>query len=590
MNFTSPLALARLGARLSAASLLALLVGCGGGGAAPEGPSDPGPGVPQPPVQPPGQPAPSVQTVAPSNGPVDGGTRVTIQGAEFQEPLTVEFGGVAATDVTVLGPGTVEAVAPFNPHGDVSVAVVNGNGTGSLADAFAYVRFPTVLAGSDVQVDSHVGTPSSLRSPKVCCAGEHVYVTWSEARAGASQDIFFQHSSDRGRSWLPVDVRLNTNAAGASASLAPQICCDDAYVYVCWMDNRNGHYEPYVNRSASRGATWLPNDVRISPSSGSILTFEPSIACDGQQVVVTWADDRNNAPFRGADIWANRSSDGGLTWLSTDARVSSAPAGSMPAIVSRTVPVMVGSSAYVTWTDWRNGHADVFFGRSADGGATWDAINTRLDTDSPSADPKLCAVDSHVYVVWRDARQPGSYRLYARGSSNGGSSFASEVRVDHAGSGVVAGVPSVACAGSDLYVAWADARDGLGADVWFNRSTDAAATFGPTDVRLNNDVGTSLVVTHDPVACCSPEGIVHVGWADQRNGSGFDVFVSSSADRGATWPFDGLRMDTDLAGSTSSYGPDIACDGALFQVVWKDDRGAAAPEAGFDIRANGNQP
>ena len=34
----------------------------------------------------------------------------------------------------------------------------------------------------------------------------------------------------------------------------------------------------------------------------------------------------------------------------------------------------------------------------------------------------------------------------------------------------------------------------------------------------------------------------------------------------------------------------IACDGALFQVVWKDDRGAAAPEAGFDIRANGNQP
>ena len=99
-----------------------------------------------------------------------------------------------------------------------------------------------------------------------------------------------------------------------------------------------------------------------------------------------------------------------------------------------------------------------------------------------------------------------------------------------------------------------------------------------------------MVVTHDPVACCSPEGIVHVGWADQRNGSGFDVFVSSSADRGATWPFDGLRMDTDLAGSTSSYGPDIACDGALFQVVWKDDRGAAAPEAGFDIRANGNQP
>lgn len=584
MTTTSPRPNARLHALVGCALFL-LLAGCGG---ASSGPTDEDPGGPVP-VPPMGQ-APTILSASPFSGPVDGGTRVTIGGSDFAGAMAVSFGGVGGTDIVVLTPSTLEVTTPAHLQGDVTVSVSNADGSDDLIDGFAYVRVPPVLAGGDVQVDQDAGTPASLRRPKIACNGQDVHVVWSEQRGGALQDVFFQTSSDRGRTWLPLDVRLNTNTAGVSASLAPQICCDGESVYVCWMDNRNGHYEPFFNCSHDGGDTWLVQDLRISPLSGTLIGTEPSIACDGQNVAVTWADDRNNAPFLGADVWANRSIDGGQTWLASDARISSNGAGTTPLVISRIQIACEGSTVHTTWIDWRNGHPDVFVDRSNDSGATWQANDLQLDTAAASSDPALCADGSRVHVVWRDARNPGSQELFARSSGDAGVSFAPEVRVDHAPAFVVAGVPSVGCEGEHLYVTWGDPRNGTGADIWFNRSIDGGATFDPLDTRLNQDVGAALVFSYPPVICSNGGDHLHVAWADQRNGVGADVFVSSSNDAGATWPTDGMRVDTDTPGVANSFDHDIASAGAFFYVVWKDDRDAPGPLAGFDIRANGNGP
>ena len=74
--------------------------------------------------------APSVISVSPRSGSVDGGTAVTITGTGFTPPnavYTVKFNGVNATNVVRVSNSVITAVTPAHASGTVSVTVgVNG--------------------------------------------------------------------------------------------------------------------------------------------------------------------------------------------------------------------------------------------------------------------------------------------------------------------------------------------------------------------------------------------------------------------------------------------------------------------------------
>lgn len=87
--------------------------------------------------------APVVNSVTPNTGSTAGGTAVTISGANFFNPSTVTFGGVAATNVIVVNATTITATTPANAAGAVNVVVTDGGpclGTaGTLTNGFTYV-------------------------------------------------------------------------------------------------------------------------------------------------------------------------------------------------------------------------------------------------------------------------------------------------------------------------------------------------------------------------------------------------------------------------------------------------------------------
>ena len=93
-------------------------------------------------------PAPTVSTVAPSSGPIVGGTAVTITGANFVAGATVSFGGSAATGVSVVNSATITATTPAHAAGAVNVTVTNPDAqSGTLASSFTYtVPAPTVTS------------------------------------------------------------------------------------------------------------------------------------------------------------------------------------------------------------------------------------------------------------------------------------------------------------------------------------------------------------------------------------------------------------------------------------------------------------
>ncbi len=97
---------------------------------------------------------PTVTSVSPNNGPVAGGTAVTITGTNFAAGATVTFGSAAATNVVVVNSTTITAKTPAGSAGAVTVTVTNSGGqagtwrmgsptTRSVAISFAQVASAT---------------------------------------------------------------------------------------------------------------------------------------------------------------------------------------------------------------------------------------------------------------------------------------------------------------------------------------------------------------------------------------------------------------------------------------------------------------
>ena len=90
---------------------------------------------------------PVLTSVSPVLGSVDGGTRVTLTGALFQENAIVEFGGIPATDVVVQTSNQILATTPTHFPASVDVRVVNPDLTETTKlNAFYYVDDSAVLS------------------------------------------------------------------------------------------------------------------------------------------------------------------------------------------------------------------------------------------------------------------------------------------------------------------------------------------------------------------------------------------------------------------------------------------------------------
>jgi alpha-tubulin suppressor-like RCC1 family protein len=89
-------------------------------------------------------PPPTVTGVSPSNGPVGGGTTVTISGTDFTGATAVKFGSIAATSFTVNSATSITALSPAQSAGSVNLAVATPNGTSASTKADRFKFKPTI--------------------------------------------------------------------------------------------------------------------------------------------------------------------------------------------------------------------------------------------------------------------------------------------------------------------------------------------------------------------------------------------------------------------------------------------------------------
>lgn len=87
----------------------------------------------------PPQSTPGVTQVVPAEGPVTGGTEVTLSGQDLRDGCTVTFDGIAATNVTFVSGTQVKATTPAHAKGAVDVVLTNPDGgMASLTGGFTY--------------------------------------------------------------------------------------------------------------------------------------------------------------------------------------------------------------------------------------------------------------------------------------------------------------------------------------------------------------------------------------------------------------------------------------------------------------------
>ncbi len=91
--------------------------------------------------------APTLTSIAPTEGVIAGGDAVALTGTGFETGATVQFDGVDATNVVVVSNSSITCDTPAHAAGVVDVTVENANTLNdTLAASFTYVTLPTIAS------------------------------------------------------------------------------------------------------------------------------------------------------------------------------------------------------------------------------------------------------------------------------------------------------------------------------------------------------------------------------------------------------------------------------------------------------------
>jgi hypothetical protein len=211
-----------------------------------------------------------------------------------------------------------------------------------------------------------------------------------------------------------------------------------------------------------------------------------------------------------------------------------------------------GDTVHIVWTDERDGNSEIYYKRSVDAGITWSDDIRFTNNDANSKQPSIAVSGNDIYVVWADDRE-GDYEIYFEYSSDGGNNWENEKRLTFEVGNSYS--PSIAVCGNNLHIVWRDVRDGNN-EIYYKHSTDNGVNW-EKDVRMTE----TLYKEFFPSIAVSGSN-VHIVWFDLYQGNA--VPYKRSTDSGNTWE-DSFQLNQSDWGSY----PNIAAFNSEVYIVWK---------------------
>lgn len=355
---------------------------------------------------------------------------------------------------------------------------------------------------------------------------------------------------------------------------------NDGMFYNVFHDGSAGDSDVYL-RTSDDGVVWSEK-VRASDGQDGTEQHTGSIAVWGAGAsarVAILYEDRSTA---NPQLRVAVSQDGGATF---DASVPVSSHADNNAIRGN-IAVDEAGVLYAAWTRQYSGDRwdYIWFSTSTDDGATWSPQRQIFNSGHYGSDVHVEA--GAAGAVWVVVAADTYYKTDVRvlRSTDGGGNWTMQSVTNHTQADEVGAHPSMLHASNgSLYVTWQNTPDrrSQAMRVQMSRSTDGGATWtAPVLVSDSVPLGVNFNTYNSRVRPSLAEGVdgtIHIVWADDREGPAveldarnYDVYISSSADGGATWSVD--RRVNDMAGIHEQAFASVAAGPQGVLVVWRDQR------------------
>ena len=295
-------------------------------------------------------------------------------------------------------------------------------------------------------------------------------------------------------------------------------------------------------------ADWSPTK-RLTWTSGS--SFDPVIATDsGTHIHVVWSD-YTSGNF---EIYYKRSTDAGATWDAIKRLTWTSGSSSNPAIATGSCGI-----THLFWSDRTPGNTEIYYKRSLDAGTNWSPAK-RLTWTSGDSSYSAIGVDSSdaLHVVWMDYT-PDPSEIYYKQSTDAGVTWSPVKRLTWTAGGAY--IPAIAIDADDaIHVVWHDFLPGDPA-IYYKKSTDGGTNWSAAK-RLTWASGMS----YQPAVAAGSDNTIHVVWEADTPGN-LEIYYKRSTNGGTTWSAVKRLTWT----SSSSYIPAMAIGSDnTIQIVWYD--------------------
>ncbi|MFP6662801.1 MAG: sialidase family protein [Deltaproteobacteria bacterium] len=397
----------------------------------------------------------------------------------------------------------------------------------------------------------------------IAARGEDVLAVWMAPKGASNSDIVVRRSEDGGRSWSG-EVRPNRPDFADTISVSPRIIrfpASDSLLLV-WQSRRNriGKKFVVVRRSADGGRHFAPA-VTLNSQPQAFLPIAASRGAG--EVVIAWTDERRVS----RDIFANRSMDGGRSWLAQDVLLSAnlaADAGE-PALA-----LGAAAESVLVWEEravrgrGKTGPPHLLGVRSGDRGKTWSApapVQPEPPRRSPLW-PKLVESGGRYSLVWATALAGAvtEGQLFLAQSTDAGRSWSAAQTIF---AGEEAPFYRIQSDGERVYLVW---HGGPRADIgiYFQASDDGGATWRtPWTTLLRLDTSPPDENALRPALGIGEDGVLAIVWVEAHR----RVVLRYSTDAGRTWG-DPLLVAREEGGGTLQH-PRIAVSNGRAHIIWE---------------------